>query len=114
VVEDFIIPDETPSQKTRRAPITHIGRDSNPNSSSTTKSKRHSFKEGTKFIIDSSLFPQRGWLSRTYDQQIYFLDSIGGGDSFVYMINSGLKADHDVTSSALLAFLNNKIRLLTF
>jgi hypothetical protein len=96
VVEDFIIPtpvsDETPSQKTRRVPITHVGRDSNSNSSSTTQNRRR-----TKFEISGDAFPQRGWLSRTYDQQKYILDyiEVGVTPSF-YMIDSGLRADHKV------------------
>jgi hypothetical protein len=109
VVEDFIIPDETPSQKTRRVPITHIGRDSNSNSSSTTQSKRMTkIYEGTEYVIrdDADAFPQRQWLcrsrgfeeSRNYKPQDYILDSLGGKGSFVYMIDTGLNADHDVSN----------------
>jgi hypothetical protein len=110
VIEDFIIPppvsDETPSQKTRRAPITHIGRASNSNSSSTTQRKRD-------IIADDSVILQRGWLSRTYNREGYVFDSVGGEGSFVYMINTGINIYHNVSNFFhFVAFLNNiKIRL---
>lgn len=65
VVEDFIISpvsDETTPQKTRRVPVTYIGRDSNSNSPSTTRSRRGNTREGTIIAIKDA-FPQREWLS---------------------------------------------------
>jgi hypothetical protein len=98
VIEDFIIPtpvsDETPSQKTRRVPITHIGRDSNSNGSSTTLNKRVRGSNTIEILNDP--FPQRGWLSRTYDQQKYLFSTYGRGTPYFYMIDTGLQADHEV------------------
>ena len=109
MIEDFIIKDdeepplvsdETTSQKTRGVPVTHIGRDSNSNSSSTTRNRRHT-AEGTILTIEHDPFLQRKWLSRG---QGYILDSIGGEGSFVYVIDSGVNEDHDVSNFFFLFF----------
>lgn len=85
------------SQKAKRAPVTRKGSDLNLNSSSTTLNGRQNIEEGTVTRISDD-FPQRGWLSRISDKITtdYILDSIGGAESFVYVIDSGLFVEHGV------------------
>lgn len=64
---------------------------------STTLSRREN-NEGTREQI-SAFAPQRAWLSRITQQitEDYIFDSIGGANSFVYVIDTGFNAGHGVS-----------------
>jgi hypothetical protein len=90
---------ETTSQKAKRVPVTYIGRDSNLNSSSITRSRRRNIVEGNVIgLEDDESYPQRGWLSRIGGTYRYILDSIGGEGSFVYVIDVGINEHHPVSN----------------
>jgi hypothetical protein len=123
--EDFVIKvqeppfvsDETTSQKTKRVPVTYIGRDSSLNSSSITRSRRGNIAEGTPSEQVDERLPQRGWLSRIAKPDGYIFDSIGGEGSFVYVVDYEIRTDHPVGNFFGFVgffFKKKEIKLLTF
>jgi hypothetical protein len=104
VIKNFIInnsqrlaSDDTTSQKTRRDPVAY-----NSNSSSTTRSRRgKKTPEGRTIQFrdtnNKPKFLQRSWVSYWFPDA-YFVDSIGGMGSFVYMINSGVNVNNWVSN----------------
>jgi hypothetical protein len=96
VVEDLIIKyDEELPLVSNETSSQNTGRDSNSNSSSTTRNRRRNTVEGTMIAIEDA-FLQRQLLSRGIGY--YYLDAIGGEGSFVYVIDTGVNKDHDVSN----------------
>lgn len=108
ITEDFqeippLVPDEATLQKIKRTPLTDKRRGSNSNSSSKILSRRQN-SEGIREDIPAGNSPQRAWLSRIKEEitEAYILDSIGGAESFVYVIDTGrLNVGHSVSDPSL-------------
>jgi hypothetical protein len=96
--EPPLVIDET-TQKIKRVPVAYRGHDSNSNNSSTTRNRRQNTAAGTTITILDD-FPQRKWLSRIPNEDTvgYTLDSIGGRESYVYMIDTAVDKNHIVSN----------------
>jgi hypothetical protein len=74
----------------------------------TTLSRRQN-SEGTIERISANLSPQRAWLSRITEitGDDYIFDSVGGANSFVYVIDTGYNENHPVSDPfRFVGFLN--------